>query len=184
MEKLISARQQIEQTLLNNSTKFLVGEINDLSVEEIIKWIVYENLVEDKNPILTLYINSGGGNMYDAFALIDIMRSSKIPIRTVGIGTVMSAAFLIFASGKKGHRHIGRNTAIMCHQHTSEVEGKYHDVKAAIREDELTNKRMMEVLRNCTDLDMSTIKTKFMPASDVFFTSKELVEYGVADKIL
>jgi ATP-dependent Clp protease protease subunit len=180
----MTARDKIELTLLENSTRFLVGEINDMSIETIIKWITYENLVENKNSILTLYINSGGGNMYDAFALIDIMRSSKIPIRTVGVGTVMSAAFLIFASGMKGQRHIGRNTAIMCHQHTSEVEGKYHDVKAAIREDQLTNKRMMDVLKNCTNLDITTIKTKFMPASDVFFTAKELVEYGVADQIL
>ena len=37
----------------------------------------------------------------------------KIVIATIGIGAVMSAGLLIFASGKQGERYIGKNTGIM-----------------------------------------------------------------------
>jgi len=89
----------------------LYGEISEDNISECIKWIVYENLDTSKQKILTLYINSTGGNLYDAFALIDVMRSSTHQIRTIGIGAVMSAAFLIFAAGHQGERYAARNTS-------------------------------------------------------------------------
>lgn len=96
-----NAEDRIDIELLGNNIHFLVGEINEDTVKSAIKWIVYENL-ESKEKTLTLYVNSTGGDLYQAFALIDVMRSSNHTIRTVGIGAVMSAAFLIFASGDQG----------------------------------------------------------------------------------
>ena len=50
--------------------------------------VAVKNLTSKKKR-LTLFINSPGGNLYDAFALIDIMRASRLPIDTVGIGAVI-----------------------------------------------------------------------------------------------
>ena len=178
-----NASDRIGVKLLDNSVHFLTGEITDENVNECIKWIVYENL-DAKEKVLTLYVNSSGGDLYQAFALIDIMRSSKHVVRTVGIGNIMSAAFLIFASGDQGERHIAANTGIMCHQFSGGTDAKFHDLKAEMKENELLNKKMVDILKNATGLAPSRIKTKLLPASDVYLTAQEAIDLGIADHLL
>lgn len=180
--EFISAEERISAKLLENKIHFLNGDIEEENILEAIRWIVYENLNTD-DEVLTLYINSDGGNLQDAFALTDVMKSSNKIIRTVGLGSVCSAAFLIFAAGTKGERVISKTASIMCHQFTGSSSGKYHDIKAATKENELLNQRMVSLLRDCTDLDVRTIKTKLLPPSDVWFSAEELLDLGVADKI-
>ncbi len=177
------ASDRIDAKLLENSVHFLVGEIDEDNVNECIKWIVYENL-DSKSKVLTLYINSTGGDLYSAFALIDIINTSTHPVRTIAVGAAMSAAFLIFASGDKGERYCGKNTSLMCHQFSDSTEGKYHDIKATMKDNELSNQRMVDILKNATGLAPSVIKKKLLPASDVYLTPDEAVELGIADNIL
>jgi ATP-dependent protease ClpP protease subunit len=66
----------------------LTGDIEEESIRDIIEWILYENMEERPTKVLTLYINSYGGDMNQAFALIDVMNCSRYPIATVGIGAV------------------------------------------------------------------------------------------------
>lgn len=167
-----------------NRVHFLVGEIEEDNIDRAIRWIIMENLKAEEK-MLTLYINSEGGSLTNAFALIDIMRNSRLPIQTVGIGSIMSAAFLIFSSGTKGQRFIGKNTSIMSHQFSDEVAGKYHDIKACMKEQDYTNNRMIDVILNSSDkLDYKTVRSKFLATSDVYFTAEELVKFGIADRVL
>ncbi|MFZ9848027.1 MAG: ATP-dependent Clp protease proteolytic subunit [Flavobacteriales bacterium] len=174
----------IDLGLLKNNTHILTGDIDEVSIDSAIRWIIYENLEHHSQKTLTLYINSPGGNLADAFALIDIMRNSKHTIRTIGMGNVMSAAFLIFAAGTRGERYIAKNTSILCHQFSEDVEGKFHDIKAQMRESENMNKRMVELLKECTDLSTKIIRTKLLPPSDVWLSVDETVKLGIADHIL
>ena len=121
--------------------------------------------------------------LHGAFGLIDIMRNSKQPIRTIGVGSICSAAFLIFAAGTKGERYVAKNTSIMCHQYASEMNGKFHDMKAFVRESDLANLRMSRHLQECTGMDARNVKTKLLPPSDVWFSAEEILELGVADHI-
>ena len=178
-----NAEDRIDIELLGNSIHFLVGEINEDTIKSAIKWIVYENL-ESKEKTLTLYVNSTGGDLYQAFALIDVMRSSNHTIRTVGIGAVMSAAFLIFASGDQGERYAARNTSFMCHQFSESMDNKYHDLKATMRENDICNDKMINILKEATGLAPSVIKKKLLPPSDVYLTAQEVLDVGIADHIL
>jgi ATP-dependent Clp protease protease subunit len=179
-----NADERIQVKLLQNHIHFLTGEINNETIGECIKWITYENLDTKQGRILTLYINSTGGDLYEAFALIDIMKTSTHPIRVIGMGAVMSAAFLIFASGTKGERYAAPNTSFMCHQFTENMESKYHDLKATMKESDLCNAKMVKILQDATDLTSTKIKNKLLTASDVYLTAKEVVDLGVADLII
>jgi ATP-dependent Clp protease protease subunit len=178
-----NAEDRIDVKLLENSVHFLSGEIDEENVNDCIKWIVYENL-DQKEKTLTLYINSTGGDLYSALALIDIMKTSQHPIRTVTIGSAMSAAFLIAASGTEGERYAGKNATYMCHQFTENTEGKYHDLKATMKGNEISNDIMVSVLKEATGLAPSVIKKKLLPASDVYLTPAEAIELGIADHLL
>lgn len=180
-----NAQDRIEVKLLDSSVHFLLGEIDEDNVNECIKWLVFENLNPKTDKILTLYINSQGGDLYQAFGLIDMMRNSVVPIRTIGYGSVMSSAFLILASGSKGDRYIAPNTGIMCHQFSSSEEvGKYHDIKAQRRETDRLNQTMYEILKEATGLDGRIIKSKLLPPHDVYMTASEMIDFGAADHLL
>jgi ATP-dependent Clp protease protease subunit len=164
---------------------FLIGEIDEDNVNETVKWLANENIDPKPDRILTLYINSQGGDLYEAFGLIDMMRNSQLPIRTIGYGSVMSSAFLILSAGAAGERYITKNCGIMCHQMScSEEMGKYHDIKATRKETDRLNKAMYDILKETTGLDGRIIKTRLMPAHDVYMTAEEMIEFGAADHIL
>ena len=179
-----NAEDRIEVKLLESSTHFLNGDIDEENIIDCIKWITYENLDRKEPKTLILYINSTGGDLYGAFALIDVMRNSYHPIRVIGIGAVMSAAFMIFSSGSKGERYAAKNTSFMCHQFTESMDNKYHDLKATMKENDSCNDRMVQILKDATGLAPSVIKKKLLPASDVYLTAHEVVELGIADHIL
>jgi len=179
-----NAEDRIDITLLKNSVFFLTGDIEEENIAKCIKWITYENLDTKQEKLLTLYVNSVGGDLYQAFALIDIMNTSSHPIRTIGMGAVMSAAFLIVASGSKGERYIAENTGVMCHQFSSGTDGKYHDLKAEMKETDLLNNKMVEILVAATGKVPSYVKKRLLPPTDVYMTASEMVEHGAADQLL
>jgi len=184
-EMALGAHDLISLGLLKNHIHVLNGEIDENSIGEALKWIIFEN-ADEKEKELTLYINSTGGDLCDAFALIDIMHRSKYKIRTIGTGSVMSAAFLIFIAGAKGHRYLGRNTSILCHQFTekTEAERKYHDLKASLRENESMHNRIIDLIKECTNLSPKVIKAKLLPPSDVWLSADEALKLGITDHIL
>jgi ATP-dependent Clp protease protease subunit len=186
MKKLdeFNAQDRIDLKFLENSTRFLFGDIEEQNVNEIIKWIVYENLTFKERKTLTIYINSTGGDLYQAFALIDIIKSTHHTVRIIGVGAIMSSAFLIFSSGSPGERYATKNASFMCHQFTENMDGKYHDLKATMKENDSCNQRMVSILKEATGSPPSKIKSKFLPSSDVYFSSTEMVDLNIVDHII
>jgi ATP-dependent Clp protease protease subunit len=184
-ESVIDAEDIINLGLLKEHTHMITGDINDETVDKAIRWLLYENMdTSNADKMLTLYINSTGGSLTDAFALIDIMRRSKFVVQTIAIGNVMSSAFLLFSAGDKGHRYVSKNTSGMCHQFSDSMDSKYHDIKSAMKESESLNERMIRVLVETTGLPRAKVRTKLLGPSDIYLSAEEMVEFGVADHIL
>lgn len=179
-----SADDKIESLLLDNDIHYLSGEISEENIARAIKWIVTANLNKKPKRTLKLYINSTGGDLYESFALIDVMRDSYHNISTIGVGAVMSAAFLIFACGKHGERYIGQNTGIMNHQHSDTMESKMHDMKSQMQENQYCEERCFRILKEATGKTMASVKKKLDSPSDQYFTAKQLIDLGIADHIL
>lgn len=178
----LTVLDDIEWTIHKSGTYYLTGDIDEHSITPVIKWILAENMAQ-RHTQLNLYINSFGGDLYQAFGLIDMMKSSKIPVATSGVGSLMSAAFLIFMSGAKGKRTVTKNTSIMSHQFSTFYEGKEHDVKASEKETRYIKQRMLDIIKESCTMDERMIKRKLLPPSDVWLSAEECVELGVADAI-
>lgn len=173
----------IQLGLLNHHKHFLVGEISYENVNRAVQWILYENVLHDTTKYLTLYINSSGGDLYNAFALIDIMLTSNIPVHTVGLGNIMSAAALIFACGAKGHRYIAKHTGIMLHQFSSSLEGKEHELLSSMKELNFCQQRVSELLIRQCGMSKKILKEKLLSPSDMWITSDDAIKYRLADAI-
>ena len=103
-------------------------------------------------------ICSPGGAMPECFALIDIMKGSRIPIHTVGLGCIASCGLLLFITGEKGHRVLTPNTSILSHQFSWGSYGKEHELFAQVKEFELSTVRMIDHYKKCTGLKEKEIR--------------------------
>ena len=154
------------------------------SIKPIIEWILVENHVaKKKKKELLLMICSEGGSMEDAFALIDVMKASGIPVKTVGLGSVSSSGLLIFLAGAPGRRILTPNTSILSHQYSWGSDGKHHELFAITKEFGLAQTRMVRHYQETTGLDEETIKAKLLPPNDVYLSADEALELGICDFI-
>jgi len=161
-----------------------MDEVNPETIKPIIEWILYENyVVTPRKKELLLMICSEGGDLSSAFALIDTMRASQIPIKTIGLGLIASCGLLIFISGTRGRRILTPNTSILSHQFSAGSEGKSHELFATMREFELTNLRIVEHYRQCTGLSKRDIMEKLLPAQDVWLDHDSALELRLCDAI-
>lgn len=172
------------QALADAGMFVFMDEVDADSIKPIVEWILHENYVsKKKRRELLLMVCSEGGSVETAFALIDVMRSSMIPIKTVGLGQIASAGLLIFLAGAPGRRILTPNTSILSHQFSWGSDGKAHELFATIKEFELTHRRMLQHYRDCTGLDEETIKSKLLPPHDVWLTADEALKLGICDDI-
>lgn len=167
----------------NSQSSFftLFGEVNDDVAQNAISWILEANYSDEPPEDLTMLINSEGGSLSAAFAIIDIMRGSSIPIRTIGLGQIASAGLLIFMSGEKGQRILTPNTSIMSHQYHWLNSGKQHELVAVRKEQDLTQTRLLNHIAKCTGLSHKKINKELMPPHDVFLSGEEAKEYNICD---
>tara|TARA_Y100000782_G_scaffold107681_1_gene130250 strand:+ start:115 stop:699 length:585 start_codon:yes stop_codon:yes gene_type:complete len=161
----------------------LMDEITDATCKEVIQFIISRNLVKPYPNYLQLIINSGGGDLNSAFAVIDTIRGSAIPIHTVGLGCVASAAVLIFIAGEKGYRSLTPNTSILSHQYSWGTYGKEHELIATVKEYELTTERMLNHYKKCTGLTEKKIREFLLPPQDVWLSAKQAKKLGICDKV-
>jgi ATP-dependent Clp protease protease subunit len=162
---------------------YLFNKIDSNSARDVVEWIINANIADVRPEYLTLIICSDGGELASAFAIIDMMNSSNIPIRTIAIGEVQSSAFMIFMAGEKGNRMIKPNTSVLSHRFSAGSEGKFHDLTAQHKEFELLNERMITHYIKCTGKNRKFVEQFLLPHSDVYLTADEAVKLHCADKV-
>lgn len=171
-------------SLTDTGIYLLMGDIDIENVRPAIEWILQSNYVaKRKKKELQLMVCSSGGDPNIAFALIDVMNRSSIPIRTIGLGTVASAGLLIFIAGARGRRVLTPNTSILSHQFSWGSDGKAHELFAQVKEFELTQVRMIEHYKKCTGMTEDNIKQHLLPPHDVWLSADEAKALGITDHI-
>ena len=162
----------------------LMDDISQESGKPVLEWIFDANFSEKRPEMLNLMICSQGGDLNVAFAIIDTMRGSAIPIRTIGLGHIGSAGLMIFIAGTKGERILTPNTSILSHQFSwGTGNQKSHELFAIVKEFSLTEKRMMNHYIKSTGLSEEKIKELLLPAHDVWLDANEAKELGLADLV-
>lgn len=161
---------------------FLFDEISPLTVQPAIEFILEKNF-QCSLPHLNLVISSEGGCVSSAFALIDTIKGSKIPIRTIGLGIIASAGLLIFMAGHEGDRILTPNTSLLSHQYWWGSYGKEHELFAAHKEYSLTSDRIMRHYKKCTKLKNKLIRKYLLPPHDVWLSAQEAHNLKLCDHI-
>lgn len=175
-----------DPSLEDTGTYLFMESFTMNSCAKAIRFVLEKNLLpkSERPEELTFVINSPGGDVNSMFALVDTIKGSKIPVKTVGLGQIASCGLMLFIAGHKDRRFLTPNTSILSHQFSWGAFGKEHELFATVKEFALTKDRIITHYKKCTGLSEKKIKEFLLPAEDVWLTSKEAVDLGVADHIV
>ena len=175
---------ELKSADLDHDYFLLMDDISQESGKPLLEWIFDANFAEKRPEMLNLMICSQGGDLNVAFAIIDTMRGSAIPIRTIGLGHIGSAGLMIFIAGTKGERILTPNTSILSHQFSwGTGNQKSHELFAIVKEFDLTATRMLNHYKKSTGLSEEKIKELLLPAHDVWLDANEAKELGLCDLV-
>ena len=147
--------------------------------------------VEDSPMVTTykpidFYVSTYGGSAAEMFAVYDVMRSIRdlSPIRTHGIGKVMSAGVLMLAAGTKGERRIGKYCRVMIHGVVAGQHGHIADVENEFEETKHTQKMYIKALAEETNMTERYLRNLVNKKTNVYIDAEEAVNLGIADIIV
>jgi ATP-dependent Clp protease protease subunit len=177
--------EQPGKLLTDNAILLLTRGFDQENIMPLVARIMEYNLlpVELQPKYITLVINSPGGSVHSAYHLIDVMKSSKIPVHTVGMGLVASCGVLTLMAGAKGHRKVTQNTSTMSHTYSWGSGGKEHELYAIQKEFELSSERMLSHYKKCTGKSEKYIRKHLLSPQDDWLTPEEVVKHGIADSV-
>lgn len=187
-EHFFPEKENIEQSYI-----YLRGDISIDSCGEVIEQILginyptYEEdsegfLVEEPIPdVINLLITSVGGDMTAAFSLINVMRGSKVPVRTIVLGEASSAGLCIAMAG---HQRVATPySSLMSNSFSTGVEGQYADLVNAVKAMDEYYKKMLKFYVECTGLDQKFIKKHLLTSKDHHFDPETALKYNMIDLV-
>lgn len=174
---------QLKEESSKHSFYLLMEDISLATSKTVVEWIFEANFADERPELLNLIICSPGGDLNAAFAVIDTMRGSAIPVRTIGLGQIASAGLMIFIAGEKGQRILTPNTSILSHQYTWGAFGKEHELFATVKEFDLTTKKMISHYKKCTGLTEAKIREILLPPQDIWLSPLEAKKIGICDEV-
>ena len=172
--------------LTDSGVLLLMGEFSLHSVAPLIARIMEFNLMpkELQPEFITLVINSPGGEVSSMFQLVDVMKSSKIPVHTVGQGLVASCGIMTLMAGEPGFRTVTHNTTIMSHSWSGGAAGTSFDMEAASKNHEFLTERMLQHYKKCTGKSLSYINKHLVRPNDIYLRPEEAVKHGIVDEVI
>lgn len=173
----------VYQKLSSDRILFLTEFLSDDLASDIVATLLLKDH-EDSDSKITLFINSHGGDIRNAFMIYDVMSMVHAPIETICIGTAMDEAVVLLAGGTKGMRFATPHSIIAATQlvHGWGMHGDLPGAQAIFEQEKQDNQRLMEILSKSTGKSLTQVKKDF--DRRVFFNAKNALKYGFIDKIV
>lgn len=173
----------VYQKLSNDRILFITEYISDDVASDITATLLLKDS-EDSDKKITLFINSQGGDIRNAFMIVDMMNMIDCPVETVCIGAAMDEASIILASGSPGMRFATKNSVISASQlvHEWVTRANLTDAKKYLDLAMGDNKRMMELFAKTTGKSLKQVMEDF--DRRVFMSAAQATKYGLIDKVV
>lgn len=133
--------------------------------------------------VIPVYINSDGGEIEILSAMIDLFKSSKLPVSTIAVGRACSSGADLLAAGTKGYRYASPLSVIMIHEGEGGCIGSPSNIKTGTEE----LLRMFELQISLLDEHCGKEKGywKYLLESkgnaDYYMTAEEAKNHGLCD---
>jgi ATP-dependent Clp protease protease subunit len=171
----------IYSRLLKDRIIFLGTEIDEQTSNILVAQLLFLDS-QDSSKDISIYINSPGGSVYDAFAIYDTMQFIRSDVQTIVVGMAASAAAFLLSSGTKGKRFALPNSKIMIHQPSSGTRGKVTDMEIVLEESLKLKKQLESIIAKNTG--QKVLKVHKDMERDYYMTSLEAKNYGLVDDVM
>jgi ATP-dependent Clp protease protease subunit len=171
------------QTLITKTDKeiYFYGPLTDEScfrlhytLEELIK------INKDKNNEIDLYLQTGGGSVLPTFPVVDLIKSSEIPINTIIKGYCASAGTLISVAGSK--RYMTNNSLLLIHSLRQETGGgTFNNIKDTFENSDVIMKLIKNIYLENTEIPEE--KLNYFFDHDLWLTCDECLKLKIVDGI-
>ena len=172
----------IETRLLANRKILIKGEINDESAFEFVEKMMLLT-EEDSKKTIDVLINSPGGQIDAGLLMYDVIQGSIAPIRMFCLGEAFSMAAVLFSCGRYG-RYILPHSKLMLHEPLigNNMGGNASSIKSISDNLIEARNKINKILSKHTGKTEQEIE--IATSFDHYFSSKESVEFGLADEII
>lgn len=159
---------------------YLFGRLENEVTLPTIKKLLRLNDQDPTTPI-DLFINSAGGNGYNADAIISVIHSIQAKVNTICLGHALSGACEILASGT-GERSSYEFATLMFHQTLWEADGDITNLEIQAAQGQRFRNAQIEMLSRCTGQNRETVRKDI--ERDHYMSAEEALSYGIIDKVL
>jgi ATP-dependent Clp protease protease subunit len=171
----------IYSRLLKERIIFLGTPINDEIANLMMAQLLHLE-GEDPEKDIALYINSPGGSVTSALAILDTMEFIKPDVSTFCMGQAASAAAILLSAGTKGKRYALPHSRILIHQPHGGAEGQSVDIEIQAREISRIRDLLDELLAENTGQTKERIGAD--TDRDFIMTAAEAKDYGLIDEVI
>ncbi len=171
----------IEGGELEDRLLWIDGEITAELATRFIRKL--RSILKDGKDLITVGINSAGGEVQAGLAIFDAIQGCGATVRTVGVGMAYSMGALILSGGTKGHRFMLPNSKAMVHEPLM-LGGGGGSATAIGQQAEsiLETRRVLNgILAETTGKSIKAINK--VTDHDQFFTAEQAVEFGLVDEV-
>lgn len=166
---------QPRSSLLQHRILLLAGPINAETSSYIVTGLLLLNADNHRTPI-DLYVNSIGGGVADAMAIVDAIHAVRSPVHTTCIGQAVSTAAWVLMAGAKGHRAATPNALIMIRDLPFRGQDSSGDTE--IYAYQAMRDRVNTYLAEWIGQPIDTLP------SDRFLTAAEAKAHGIVDQVI
>ena len=166
-----------------------VGDVTEEKAADLISALLVlaqtKDEDEERAEDIKLYVNTYGGSADEMFAIYDVMNFCKqfCDIQTIGLGKVMSAGTLLLAAGTKGKRFVGKHTRVMIHAVNGGSIGELHNLQNEMEQIAGLQESYIQALSDETSMTKRQIQTLINRKVNVYLSSDEAIEKGLADEV-
>ena len=168
--------------LFKDRILFLGTEINRNSANILMSQLMYLNSVDEHEDI-KLYINSGGGSVYDGLGIFDVMNFIEPDVQTYCMGTCVSMAAVLLSSGAEGKRFALPHGKVMIHQPSTGIGRiKAEDLRVEYEEMEKCKETLYGILAE--NMKKTPEEVAELCRLDKWYSSDDACAAGLIDKVI
>jgi len=161
----------------------LSKEVSSQTAKLIIEQLLVLEAEDSESPI-TLILNSPGGEVHSGFAIYDIIRFLRSPVRIVCAGLTASIATIILIAVPRERRFALPNARLLIHQplFQGSVYGAASDLEITANEILKTKDVINSLIAQETGNTFEKVAAD--TERDFWLSAKEALDYGLVGKII
>ncbi len=169
--------------MLKDRVIFLNGPIHTEMSHTIVAQLLHLESA-DPSADISLFINSGGGEVTAGLAIYDTMQFIKPDVNTYVMGQACSMGSFLAQAGTSGKRFMLPNARHMIHQPSGGAKGMASDIEISYKEIMYIKKRLTELYVYHNSKGKTYEEFERDMDRDTFMSAEEALDYGLCDHIV